>query len=378
MEELLAKIKEQWGKPAHCQHCLGEEKLHICSQCASVYCGAQCQSLRDKCALIGVKRAREAPRAEEVVALTDDALLLVMEFLDLEDLKNATLANRQLTRLARREMVRNFFWKYTPEVMQKIHPIHIVVDATWYEAYLKDPLVEEVQSIWLTLEMVHFQHIRLPARVENAYFENVSAANIDLSHNTRLERLEFSETLDAQGFNGPLLLPPSLRYLQVGPSLLDYQLDLPLWLRHLRFEEDTYYSEYDQPLKLPENLKVLHLGQRYNQPLILPMHLEVFKMGDQFNQPINFPHTLTYLVMGNNFSQHVQIPDAVQWLTLGSSFNQPNIVLPSSLTFFTCNNNNGPYIFHQGVEIIRIKRASDFEMIFLPGKSRKQTRITRF
>ena len=388
MDELLAKIHKQWGKPAHCEHCLGEEDLHTCSECASVYCSAKCQEMKDTCQLIGVKtrkRDRSPEKEEKPISLTKDAMSVVLQFLELEDLKNVSLASRKMTQLARQAMINNYTWDYTPEMMQKIRPKMIVVRSEWFEQYLEDPNIFEtnlITHVHFELDNLHIGNLmKVPDSIESVVFSNVTADIIDLSGNTYLTEVDFEETEEHEdGFNGILLLPSSVTHLDLGPGF-NQPIGLPPNLNYLGFNEGIFNSVFNQPFPegLPSTLKQLHLGGDYNQLLNLPRGLEIFHMGADFNQPVQLPDGLRQFIMGHDFNQPIHIPNSVEWLVFGASFNQPNIVLPSNLRSFSSYSIiDGLYTFPCEVETIRIRQDSTCEIVILPGTSYKRTRIIRF
>ncbi len=337
MEELLAEIRRQWGKPAHCRNCDKESDLHSCASCATVYCGIQCQKLMDKC-LIGVKTrtAVKRPRDEgegddeDAIVLPEDMLYIVMQFLNANDLKNASLASTSMTQLARRELVNRYRWEYSPDIMAKIRPKLVDVEEEDYGEFINDPNFENVTDVYYHDVVGNF---KVPKNIKSicCFGTNfIVGDNIDLSHNLSLVYLEISVE---SGWNGTLLLPPSVQSL-ILPHSFNRPIILPSSLTYLGFDDTFDPSIFNQPLVLPNTLKKLHLSARFNQPVILPEGLKTFNMGENFNHPLILPKSITNLEMGNNFNHPLLLHEGLVSVTFGRLFNRP-VVCPRSLTYLT-------------------------------------------
>jgi hypothetical protein len=361
MDELLIKIREQWEKPAQCAQCNTENDLHHCSSCKTIFCSKKCQIIGDMC-LIGGKRAREKKKgAPKTVVLTKDVYSIIVKFLQLDDLKNVSLATKKLTMIARQEMINTYRWRYTREVMQLIKPRKISVDVDNYDDYQNDPLIfgtELITEVFFTHGMMLQDNSPvLPQSVKRVYFDSIVTSIIDLTDLPVLEEIVFFEEEDDNlFFNGILLLPPNLIELTLGRGF-NSDLNLPDSLKLLVFPEDSLFN---RPLVLPPNLTYLWFGgeQPFNQPIILPNNLEVLHVSNSFNQPITFPESLRSISLGYDFAQPID-----NW--------------PQNLSYIRVMNDSHEYEFPPNVKLIELARVyvNENSIIILPGSTRK-TKIT--
>ena len=112
----------------------------------------------------------------------------------------------------------------------------------------------------------------------------------------------------------------------------------------------TDYNCNDNVDNLPENIRVLFLGQKFQQKIDhLPCNLLKLTIWGYFNNEINYlPKTLQTLIFQNYsfFNQPIDhLPDGLEYLELGHNFNQPINKLPSNLKILKFG-----YCFNQEVD----------------------------
>jgi len=362
MEELLAVIREQWGKSAQCKHCETNDNLHICSSCVSVFCGIKCQAIKDLCLIGGNGKKRlRSKEPKKIVTLTRDTLSIVMKFLELNDLKNASLANKKMTQIARQEMINRFWWEYTPEIMQLIKPHYIHVSQVALNNYENDSIIFEsnlVTHIIFSFNPAKLAETpKLPKSIVYVEFEDFASDDeMDLSTKLHLKMVVFTEQNDV-GYNGVLILPPNLVHLELGSSF-NLNLKLPESLEYLSFDKGGADGPYNMPLVLPPNLKELYLSPRFNQPLQLGPHLTVLYLGVDFNQPIVFP-------------------DSIKELALNRTFSQQDTVLPKELVRLMVYNDLVEFVFPSTLEYLKlpILYVEAFDITIAPGATRNELKI---
>jgi len=110
------------------------------------------------------------------------------------------------------------------------------------------------------------------------------------------------------------------------------------------------YNCNDNVDNLPENIRVLFLGQQFQQKIdYLPCNLLKLTIWGIFNNEINhLPKTLQSLIFQNYsyFNQPIDnLPDGLEYLELGHSFNQSVDKLPPNLKILKFG-----YCFNQDVD----------------------------
>ena len=274
-------------------------------------------------------------------------------------MKNASLASKKMTQLARQAMINRYVWDYTPEMMKKIRPKKILVRPEQFDDYLEDTIIfgtNLVTFIHFTMDhlLIDEEFLLVPDSIETLLFENMIVDIIDLSNKEHLTTIEFREDEGEDGFTGILKLPPTLEHLLLGFA-------------------------FNRPLELPPRLKELSFydSSVFNQPLRLTSTLEILWFGTDFNQPINLPIGLKHFISGSSFNQRVYLPDSLEYLVLGESFNQPDTRLPPHMDEVAIVNSSVEYEFPNGISEIAVSQTyvDTFGITILPGKSKQKTRI---
>jgi len=110
---------------------------------------------------------------------------------------------------------------------------------------------------------------------------------------------------------------------------IDRSLNLPISLKKLSIQ--GLFNDKLEIIHL-SNLKELKLGNSFNQCIDLPYYIDEFYVGDDFDQPICL-RQLQVASFGNTFNQPVVIPNTMKMLVFGKKFNQ-SVDLPYGLTHF--------------------------------------------
>lgn len=241
MANLIDLVRQQWGKELECDYCNDKTtSLKLCGACMSVtYCNAQCQqaswiaSHRTRCKLIanGVKRGREDGQEEQgktdapaTRAFSMDEWNLILQFLNLEDIKNASQASKALLRSARVQMIAN-------------HNFRLPADPADRNRFL--------DSFGNYLGIIHFV--------------GITADDVQYLKETR--------TWDR------------LRHIAFHDDF--YQsVDIPAGLQSV-----TFGSRFNQRVVLPAGLQSVEFGHNFNQPVVLPAGLKTLILArrDQVN-----------------------------------------------------------------------------------------------
>lgn len=280
----------------------------------------------------GKKRERGENEEEEdrVVTLSKDAMSVVLKFLELDDLKEVSLASKKMTQLARAEMVRSYWWVFTPEVVQFVKPIKVFINRPNYSAYVDYILnsgTTHIRDVWFRSGIfetrreivlpINIRHLRL----NDSSFNLINQDGLDLSRYTELESVRFLGLANPVNvFNARLILPPSVKRLRLGRDF-DSDVNLPDGL------ESLILGNIDRNIVFPPNLLRLELGRNFNRQIVLPARLREFTTGRDFNQPVILPETIVKVQFGRNFNQPVIFPSGVKFISFGANFHQ-NVTIP--------------------------------------------------
>ena len=139
----------------------------------------------------------------------------------------------------------------------------------------------------------------------------------------------------------PVILPPCLQELEVGPAYTHNFDTLPSSLRVIKFLSDSVSKSQSlrMPPTLSPRLEVLHLPSFWNdalEPGWLPASLRELRLGYMYNRnflPGSLPQALRKLTTGHCFSSTLEyLPASLEILELGSMYDQPvNFGLPRGL-----------------------------------------------
>jgi hypothetical protein len=128
------------------------------------------------------------------------------------------------------------------------------------------------------------------------------------------------------------MLPPNLKKLCFGTNFIKKIDSLPNSI-----EELVLNNRYNNKLILPDNLKILNLGDSFNYDIILPDKLEKLTIGYHYNKKLVLPNSLRFLVLGTKFNEDIILNDKLEELTIGKQFNK-NLKLPDSMKVLTLTN----------------------------------------
>ena len=147
-------------------------------------------------------------------------------------------------------------------------------------------------------------------------------------------------------------------------------------------DEDTgsrsnWYSAFNQPVKLPNELKILTIGGDFQPTHIFTNELKILTIGGDFNQPISLPKGLQSLEMRDDFNQPISLPKGLQSLIggdYGDFFNQP-ITLPKGLQYLVPEKLRHLVVIENNTSLPQIStdkntlEVNDIIAFYYPGKS---------
>ncbi len=329
MEALILEIKQTWGKPANCEKCKQHKTLSTCESCKSVlYCGESCQGAhwsvhQFECISGGTKREREEEiEQEESIELNLDVFDLIINFLNLQDLKNVSTASKEASYLARRVMINKHTWRFTAATMvqlQEIGPKNIEIFPRIYNM-LNSKYRNTIRKIRFmsVLQAIGNEPIKvpLPAKLFRVEFGGDFNQAIDFPPSTQ-------EIIFKEFFNTAFVPPPNLKKLRFGIRF-NRDLVLPNSLIKLVFGHG-----FNRPIVLNNGLKVVSFGNNFNQRIVFPDTIEDIYFGVMFNQPFALPPGLKLIHFSEHFNEHVNFPDTTEEIVFGYDFNEHFVAPPN-------------------------------------------------
>lgn len=328
MELLLKHIEANWGKMPACGHCAKPATfgtMFCAGPCVgTLYCNKQCQSndwprhhVQCVGAKTGDKRGRDGDDEnggpskkidlKDLPNLDRDVWSLIAKYLNLQDLKNLSLVEKRLARVARQRMF-DQYWIVAPETPEQ------------FQAFLT-----QTRRAGLTGFIRYFSYVT-PAHLHILYAFN----------EIELHGLWFT-TYRGYGHPGNIQLdqlPASLKVLKFHRKFNQPITRLPSRLQVLEFGAD-----FDEDIQeYPADLQRLTFGHGFNRPVNnLPMSIEYLQFGAHFNQFVeNWPINLKILILGRSFNQLIDnLPDGLNKLNFSldihADFNTPVNRWPAAL-----------------------------------------------
>lgn len=169
-------------------------------------------------------------------------------------------------------------------------------------------------------------------------------------------------------FNQLVILPCSIEYLVFG-----WDFDQKICLEHCIHLKTLHFGKsFNQDVILPCSIEHLVFGEMFNKTVSLPLGIQTIEFGDYFNQMVCLKdlNCLTDLVFGWEFNQPVRLPDNLTHLTLGYGFVQP-IVLPKKLLYLSMygqfsNGMGSRVLLPESVECLVLNSNDEFVVDNLP------------
>lgn len=242
-------------------------------------------------------------------SLYPDIWNIILDFLDLDEIKYASLACKFLYRVCNDYMYKYYWWKKPS--FTKIKAIHLETIYKIRQKAKKIIVVCDSDTFLIGKECTHLIAQSCPKEWKMQYLDylEILDTQFDINIPIPVERLILPE------YN--VSIPEkvkSLVFFGCSPYCDSLKLEnLPSHLKHLEFK----HSQFDKSLdNLPSGLLSLKLPFDFNQSIKnLPSGLKVLKFdsGSLFNQPID------------------NLPSTIETLSLDRAFNQPVTRFPSHL-----------------------------------------------
>ena len=144
------------------------------------------------------------------------------------------------------------------------------------------------------------------------------------------DKIKLSEELEivkfGLNFNQKIELPKKLKSVIFGHDF-NQKLELPKGLKTIEFCNSNLNSK----LELPKRLKTIKFVWDFNEKIKLPKELKSIEFGNRFNQKIELPEKLKSVKFyGNKFNQKIELPSGLKSIIFNYSFRE-KIKLPEGL-----------------------------------------------
>src|SRR3989338_6154296 len=97
------------------------------------------------------------------------------------------------------------------------------------------------------------------------------------------------------------------------------------------YRENYEPSQFNQQIKIPQNVTHLTFGGHFNQQVIIPENITHLTFGHNFNQQIIIPNNKYLKINCNNIDIIENLPNSVEEIEFGEYFNLELQNLPNSI-----------------------------------------------